>query len=86
MVADSNQPSCLRWIPAFEAVAKNIKALNHEEHEGHKGKEKLFFVLFVVPPSFQGLLRPPPFTGMTESTNITQALSLKTPIRSENPA
>ena len=34
-------------IPTFEAVAKSIKALNHEEHEGHKGKEKLFFVLFV---------------------------------------
>ena len=30
-------------------VAKSIKALNHEEHEGHKGKEKLFFVPFVVP-------------------------------------
>ena len=28
---------------SFEAVAKSIKALNHE------GKEKLFFVLFLVP-------------------------------------
>ncbi len=30
-------------------VAKSIKALNHEEYEGHQGKEKLFFMLFVVP-------------------------------------
>ena len=36
-------------ILAKEGVAKSIKALNHEEHEGHKGKEKLFLVLFVVP-------------------------------------
>ena len=36
-------------------VAKSIKALNHEEHEEHKGKEKLF-VLF---PCFQSLLRRP---------------------------
>ena len=33
---------------------KSLKALNHE---GHKGKEKLFFVLFVsfVVPFFSGL-------------------------------
>ena len=30
-----------------EVVAKSIKASNHEGHEEHKGKEKLFFVLFV---------------------------------------
>ena len=30
-------------------VTKTIKALNHEEQEGHEGKEELFFVLFVVP-------------------------------------
>ena len=36
--------------------AKSIKALNHQEHEEHKGKEKLFFVLF---PCFQSLLRRP---------------------------
>ena len=36
------------WRLLQKAVAKSIKALNHEEHEGHKGKEKLFFVLFVV--------------------------------------
>ena len=29
-----------------EGVAKSIKALNHEEHEEHKGKEKLFFFAF----------------------------------------
>ena len=33
---------------SIESVAKSIKAMNHEEHEGHKGKEKLFFVLFAV--------------------------------------
>ncbi len=45
-----------------EVVAKSIKALNHEEHEGLEGKEKLFFVLFVffVVPLFQGLLRQSP--------------------------
>ena len=32
---------------SWEGGAKSIKALNHEEHEGHKEKEKLFFVLFV---------------------------------------
>ena len=31
----------------MEDVAKSIKASNHEGHEEHKGKEKLFFVLFV---------------------------------------
>ena len=31
-----------------EVVVKSIKALNHEEHEGLEGKEKLF-VFFVVP-------------------------------------
>ena len=38
--------------PPLEAVAKSLKALNHE---GHKGKEKLFFVLFVsfVVPLFR---------------------------------
>ena len=41
-----------------EGVAKSIKALNHEEHEGHKGKEKLFFVPSWS-PSFQNLLRHP---------------------------
>ena len=35
-------------IPAFEIVAKSVKVLNHEEHEDHKGKDKLFSVLFVV--------------------------------------
>ena len=36
-----------------ESVAKSIKALNHK---AHKGKEKLFFVLFVrfVVPFFSG--------------------------------
>ena len=33
--------------PLPEIVAKSIKALNHREHREHKGKEKLFFVLFV---------------------------------------
>ena len=47
-----------------EGVVKSIKALNHEEHEGHQGKEKLFFVLFVV-PFFSGpfLLRQPRHPG-----------------------
>ena len=31
-----------RHIPVLESVAKSIKALNHEDHEG---KEKLFFVV-----------------------------------------
>ena len=24
-----------QWIPSFEGVAKSLKALNHEGHEGH---------------------------------------------------
>ena len=31
----------------FEVVTKSLKALNHEGHKEHKGKEKLFFVRFV---------------------------------------
>ena len=51
IVAKDSEPRLftLSVIPVKEVVAKSIKALNHEEHEGHKGKEKLFFVLFVVP-------------------------------------
>ena len=50
MLPRSRQRSIIsRHIPSFEVVAKSIKALNHEGHEEHKGKEKLFFVLFVVP-------------------------------------
>ena len=50
-----------------EGVAKSIKALNHEEHEGHKGKEKLFFVLFVV-PFFSEPVAPPPEGGAGHAT------------------
>ena len=51
---------------SFEAVAKSIKALNHEGHEGHKGKEKLFFVLFVsfVVPFFSESFAMPSFGKM----------------------
>ena len=50
--------SLLRW-----GVAKSIKALNHEVHEGHKGKEKLFLVLFVffVVPFFSETFATPTF-------------------------
>ena len=49
-------------IPAKEGVAKSIKALNHR---GTKAtKEKLFFVLFVV-PFFSGPFATPSFVGMT---------------------
>ena len=52
-------------------VAKNIKALNHEEHEGHQGKEKLFFVLFLVPffsePFATALLRADDHQHQTSS-------------------
>ena len=34
--------------PLREVVAKSLKALNHEGHEEHKGKEKLFFFVFFV--------------------------------------
>ena len=54
--------------PTFEVVAKSIKALNHEEHEGHKGIEKLFLVLFVV-PFFSG-----PFA--TPSKMVSEAITL----------
>ena len=47
-----------RLIPAKEIVAKSIKASNHEGHEEHKGKEKLFFVSFVA-PFFSGLFVTP---------------------------
>ena len=48
-----------------EVVAKSIKASNHEGHEEHKGKEKLFFVLFVsfVVPFFSGPFATPSKTG-----------------------
>ena len=39
--------SCAAILPS-EAVEKSIKALNRGEHQGHKGKEKLLFVLFVL--------------------------------------
>ena len=39
-----------RWLDDDKSpVCRDLKALNHEGHEGHKGKEKLLFVLFVVP-------------------------------------
>ena len=50
--------------PAIEAVAKNTKALNHEGHEGHKGKEKFFFVTFVV-PFFSGIFATVSIARMT---------------------
>ena len=58
---------CGKWIPAMEVVAKNTKALNHEEHEGHKGKEKLFVVLLVsfVVPFFSGLFATASIARMT---------------------
>ena len=46
-----------------EVGAKSIKALNHREHREHKGKEKLFFVLFVV-PFFSGLFATTSKAGM----------------------
>ena len=54
--------------PPFEAVAKSIKASNHEGHEEHKGKEKLFFVLFVsfVVPFFSGPFAAPFFEGVAK--------------------
>ena len=48
----------------MEIVAKGIKALNHE---GHKGKEKLFFVLFVsfVAPFFSEPFATLSMSGVT---------------------
>ena len=56
----------LRIIPAKKIVAKSIKALNHREHREHKGKEKLFFVLFVfsVVPFFSEPFATPSIAGM----------------------
>ena len=66
------------WIPAFEGVAKSIKALNHKAHKEHKGKEKLFFVLFVlfVVPFFSEPFATPSFARMTVSHNKCSDLSL----------
>ena len=49
--------------PTFVGAARSIKALNHEVHEGHKGKEKLFLVLFVffVVPFFSEPFVTPTF-------------------------
>ena len=55
---------CEKWIPAMEVVAKNTKAFNHEDH---KGKEKLFFVLLVsfMVPFFSGLFATASIARMT---------------------
>ena len=59
----------LRIISAKEVVAKSIKALNHEGHEEHKGKEKLFFVFFVsfVVPFFSEPFATPSFEAVAKS-------------------
>ena len=57
----------------LQGCHKKHKALNHEEHEGHKGKEKLFFVFFVV-PFFSEPFATPSFAGVTMIHSATAFL------------
>ena len=60
----------------LQGCHKKHKALNHEEHEVHKGKEKLFFVLFVffVVRFFSEPFATPSFAGVTMIHSATASL------------